>query len=57
MPKNILAVQRLERRAAERDAFFNRQPAFLLHVVRQSLRDHVVVIANFQRDVLESFVQ
>ena len=57
MPKNILAVERFERRAVERDAFLDREPAFLLDAVGQSRRDHVVMVANFQRDVVERLVQ
>ena len=57
MPKNILAVVRFERIAIERDPFFNCQPAFLLDAVGQSRRHHVIMIANFQRDVVERLVQ
>ena len=57
MPKNILAVVRLDRLAVERDSFLDCEPGFLLDAVGQSRRHHVIMFADFQRDVVESFVQ
>ncbi len=57
MPKNILAVVRLDRGAVEWDSFFDCQLAFFRDAVRQSRCDDVIVITNFQRDVVESLVQ
>ena len=45
MAEDILAVERLERLAIERDAFFDREPAFLLDRVGQARGDDVVMVA------------
>ena len=54
MAENILAVERLERRAIERDSFLDCEPGFLRDRFGQRARDDVVMVADFQRDVIET---
>ncbi len=57
MPKNILAVQRLERVAAERNSILYVKSAFLLDRISQPRCDHVPILARPQRDVVERLVE
>ena len=56
MPENVPTIERLDRLATERDSLFDFQAGFFLDAVRQARRDDVVMVADFQRDVIESLV-